>query len=157
MKQLFLIRHAKSDWENAELTDIERHLNARGYSNANAMSLKFKTKPDLIITSPAIRAISTALIFAKNLNYNANTILIKQELYDSTINDYLGVIKNIDDKFNTVLLFAHNPVISNVAQLLTQELPAEMPTCAMAGITFNTSHWKSIVTGKLSLFDYPKK
>lgn len=53
MKQLFLIRHAKSDWTNPKLKDIERFLNERGYSNANMMAEKFNYKPDLIITSPA--------------------------------------------------------------------------------------------------------
>ena len=157
MKQLFLIRHAKSDWTNPELKDIERFLNERGYSNANTMATKFKYNPDLIITSPAIRAMSTALIFARNLNYNANTICIKQELYESSVKNYVSVINSIDNSHNTVLLFAHNPTISDLAQHLTQALPMEMPTCAIAGISFEVSDWKKAKEGELFLFDYPKK
>lgn len=157
MKTLFLVRHAKSDWVNRELKDIERHLNERGYSDANKMSSQFKHTPDLIITSPAIRAISTALIFARNLNYNANTICIKQELYESSVKDYLSVIHTIDNKYNTVLLFAHNPTISDVAQQLTRALPMELPTCAIAGIKFDVTDWKKAKTGDLFLFDFPKK
>lgn len=157
MKQLFLIRHAKSDWTNPELKDIERFLNERGYANANMMAAKFNYKPDLIITSPAIRAISTALIFARNLNYNANNICIKQELYETSVNDYLSVINSIDNSHNTVLLFAHNPTISDVAKHLTQALPMEMPTCAIAGISFDVTDWKKAKIGELVLFDYPKK
>lgn len=157
MKKLFLIRHAKSDWTNPELKDIERYLNERGYSNANMMAAKFNHKPDLIISSPAIRAMSTALIFARHVNYNANTIVIKQELYESSITDYLSVINAIDNQFSSVLLFAHNPTISNVAQTLTQALPMEMPTCAIAGINFDTNDWKKAKSGELVLFDYPKK
>ena len=157
MKTLFLIRHAKSDWTNPELKDIERYLNERGYSNANLMSEKFNHKPDLIISSPAIRAISTALIFARNLNYNPNNLLIKQELYESSVKEYLSIINTIDNNFNTVLLFAHNPTISDVAQTLTQALPMEMPTCAIVGINFDTNDWKKAKTGELCLFDYPKK
>lgn len=157
MKTLFLIRHAKSDWTNPELKDIERYLNERGYSNANMMAAKFNHKPDLIISSPAIRAISTALIFARHINYNPNTIVIKQELYESSVNDYLSVINAIDNNFNTVLLFAHNPTISDVVQHLTQALPMEMPTCAIAGISFDVTDWKKAKTGELFLFDYPKK
>jgi phosphohistidine phosphatase len=157
MKQLFLIRHAKSDWANPELKDIERHLNERGYSNANMMAAKFNHKPDLIISSPAIRAISTALIFARNLNYNANSIVIKQELYESTVKDYISVINSIDNTFDTVLLFAHNPTISDLAQHLTQALPMEMPTCAIVGVNFDTNDWKKAKEGELFLFDYPKK
>ncbi len=157
MKQLFLIRHAKSDWTNIDLKDIERYLNERGYSNANMMSSKFNYKPDLIISSPAIRAMSTALIFARNLNYKADNIVIKQELYESSEQNYLSVINNIDNKFESVMLFAHNPTISDVAQILTQALPMEMPTCAIVGINFDVTDWKKVKTGELFLFDYPKK
>ena len=157
MKQLFLIRHAKSDWTNSELKDIERYLSERGYNNANMMSKKFKYSPDLIITSPAIREMSTALIFARNLNYHANSICIKQELYEATIKDYLQVITNIDNNHNTVLLFAHNPTISDLAQHLTQALTMEIPTCGIVGIKFDLTDWKKAKEGELFLFDYPKK
>ena len=157
MKTLYLIRHAKSDWNNPQLKDIEWHLNERGYEAANYMSQRFGKTPDLIITSPAIRAMSTALIFARNLNYNANTIVIKQELYESRVKDYISIINSIDNTFDTVLLFAHNPTISDVGQQLTQSLPMEMPTCAIAGISFALTDWRKITTGELVLFDYPKK
>lgn len=160
MKTLYLVRHAKSDWENTSLKDIERHLNERGYSNANSMSTLFKSKlnaPDLIISSPAIRAISTALIFARNLNYNANNLSIKQELYESSVTEYLEVIAQIDNSFQSVMLFAHNPTISLLADELSKSLAMEMPTCAIAGIRFDTDDWKKAKKGELFLFDYPKK
>jgi phosphohistidine phosphatase len=157
MKQLFLIRHAKSDWTNPELTDVERYLNERGYSNANTMSKNFNYKPDLIITSNAIRATSTALIFARNLKYIANNLIIKEELYDSSVKDYLSVINDIDNKFDTVLLFGHNPLITDTVQQLTNALPMEMPTCGIAGISFEIDNWKNAKHGDLFLFDYPKK
>lgn len=162
MKTLYLVRHAKSDWDNANLKDIERPLNERGYSSANAMSALFKTKfanPDLIISSPAIRAMTTALIFARNLNYNANTIKIKQELYDTSVKDYLSAISNIDNTFDSVMLFAHNPTISELADTLTKSLPMEMTTCAIVGIHFDIENWNDIKTktGELFLFEYPKK
>jgi phosphohistidine phosphatase len=122
----------------------------------------FKNKyanPDLIITSPAIRAISTALIFARNLTYNANTIKIKQELYDTTVKDYLSVVAQTDNAFDSVMLFAHNPTISEFADSLTKSLPMEMPTCAVAGIQFEISDWQQVKTktGELFMFEYPKK
>lgn len=159
MKKLFLIRHAKSGWDNPALKDIERPLNERGYASANEMSQQLKVTPDLIITSPAIRAMSTALIFSRNLDYNFNNIVIKQELYDTSVKDYLSVLHSIDNQFKTVLLFAHNPIISDFAESLTKSIPNEMPTCAIAGISFNTNNWKEIKnkTGELFLFDYPKK
>lgn len=159
MKKLYLIRHAKSGWDNPALKDIERPLNERGYASANEMSQQLKVTPDLIITSPAIRAISTALIFARNLDYNFNNIVIKQELYDTSVKDYLSVLHAIDNQFKVVLLFAHNPIISEFAESFTKSLPMEMPTCAIAGISFNSKEWKDVKTktGELFLFDYPKK
>lgn len=157
MKQLFLIRHAKSDWTNPELKDIERYLNERGYANADMMAAKFNYKPDLIISSPAIRAMSTALIFARHLNYHANNLCIKQELYETSVKEYLSVINAVDNFCHTVLLFAHNPTISGTAQHLTQALPMELPTCGIAGISFNVTDWKKAKEGKLFLLDYPKK
>jgi phosphohistidine phosphatase len=158
MKTLYLIRHAKSDWDNPLLHDIERPLNNRGYTDANAMSQRLKI-PDLMISSPAVRALSTALIFARHLSYEANRISIKQELYDTSVKDYLAIIKNIPDPFSTVFLFAHNPLISDTAETLTKGLPAEMPTCAVAGISFNVDSWAEIKqkSGELFLFDYPKR
>ncbi|MES2516379.1 MAG: histidine phosphatase family protein [Bacteroidota bacterium] len=157
MKTLYLIRHAKSDWNNPELKDSERHLNERGYAAANYMSGKFNVTPDLIISSPAIRAISTAIIFAGNLNYSPNKILIKEELYETGVTNYLSVIHSIDNTFSEVLLFAHNPTISNLAQQLTQALPLDMPTCAIAQIKFDINDWKKVITGQLISFEYPKK
>ena len=156
MKTLFLVRHAKSDWTNPALKDVERFLNERGYSDANRMSSQFKQQPDLIITSPAIRAMSTALIFARNLAYNPNNLSIKQELYESAVQEYVSVINAIDNRHHTVMLFGHNPTISEVAQHLTQALPMELPTCAIVGIRFDVTDWKKAKAGDLFLFDHPK-
>ncbi len=162
MKTLYLIRHAKSDWDNTSLLDIERPLNERGYREANKMSLLFKEKyttPKLIISSPAIRAISTALIFTRNLIYNPNQIVITDELYETSINEYLSVIASINNQFDSVMLFGHNPTISDVANLLAKSLDMEMPTGTIVGISFNIDHWNDIETtkGELVLFDYPRK
>jgi len=162
MKTIYLVRHAKSDRENTNLLDIERPLNERGYSNANSMSQLFNEKqdtPDIIVSSPAIRAFSTASIFAKNLNYDLNNILIKKELYESSTKDYLSVITDMDEQFHSLMLFAHNPTISSFADSLCKALPMEMPTCAIAGIRFDCKKWKDIknLKGELFLFEYPKK
>jgi phosphohistidine phosphatase len=159
MKKIFLVRHAKSDWNNSEIKDIERPLNDRGYANANLMSRQFTTMPDLIVSSPAIRAISTALIFARNINYDLNKIQIRKELYETSVKDYLTVIHHLDEQYHSVMLFAHNPTISNFAESLVKSLPMEMATCAIAGISFNCSKWSEIKNnqGDLFLFDYPKK
>lgn len=161
MKTLYLIRHAKSDWSIDHLSDIDRPLNERGYGDALKMSLILKGKktvPDLIITSPAVRAITTALIFCRNLNYDPKTILINKNLYNTSSKEYLQCISKTDYKNQTVLLFGHNPTITNTANELTDALTEEMPTCCIAGINSTTETWIEFVKKKnsLSCFDFPK-
>lgn len=161
MKTLYLIRHAKSDWENALITDLQRPLNERGYSNARLMSHLLNDKqvvPDSIVSSPAIRAISTALIFSGQLNYDANRISIRKELYETSVKQYVSVIKDTSDDHGSLMLFGHNPIISDTADFFTKALPMELSTCGIAGFHFNVKSWKDIKTksGELFLFDYPK-
>lgn len=161
MKTLYLIRHAKSDWDNPMITDLERPLNERGYSNASLMSHLLNDKqviPGSIVSSPAVRAISTALIFSRNLNYDSNHISIRKELYETSVKHYLSVIKETADTHESVMIFGHNPIISDTADFLTKALPMELSTCGIAGFHFNVKSWKDIRTksGDLFLFDYPK-
>lgn len=159
MKTIYLIRHAKSDWANELLHDLERPLNSRGYTAAHTMSQRLNLLPDLILSSPAVRAASTALIFARTLAYEADRILLRQELYESSVASYLRIIRQIDEPACNVLLFGHNPIITDTAAQLCRALPMEMPTCAIAGIRFRSQSWKTVSpgSGELVLFDYPKK
>ena len=162
MKTLYLLRHAKSDWGNSDLLDIDRPLNERGYSDAVRMSQflkENKVSPDLIISSPAIRAISTALIFTRNLDYNTSEIAIQPDLYESSLKKHLSCISKIDSKHKSAMLFAHNPFISETANTLTDALNTEMQTCAVVGISFDDcNEWSDVakIKGKLELYEFPK-
>jgi len=160
MKTLYLVRHAKSEWKNERLQDQYRPLNERGYADAVKMSLALKQKrvqPDLVISSPAIRAYSTAFIFCSHFDYDPAKMLIKPELYESTTQHYLDVIGAIDDRYSCVFLFAHNPTISDCANRLTEPFTDSVPTCAITGIRGGDS-WKAFAADRneLLLFDYPK-
>ncbi len=163
MKTLYLIRHAKSDWNHDGLSDIDRPLNARGYRDADSMSKLVKEKkiiPDLIITSPAIRAISTALIFCRNLNVQYADIIINPDLYESTVKQYQQVVAKTDNRFKSVMLFGHNPVITNFANSLTTSFTDSMSTCAIVGIhSADRNDWKEFngIASELILYDFPKK
>jgi phosphohistidine phosphatase len=162
MKTLYLIRHAKSDRSIGELSDIDRPLNQRGYNDAHKMSLILKDKkiiPDLIISSPAIRALSTALIFCRNLNIDPKTIEINQQLYDTSVKDYLNCISQTDNKFKTIFLFGHNPTITNMANELTNAYSEEIPTCGIVGVTSDEKEWKHFAKKNKSTpyVDFPKK
>lgn len=160
MKTIYLVRHAKSEWANDNLIDFDRPLNARGYRDANEMSLFLKEKnilPDSIITSPAIRAISTALIFSRNFNFNASEIVIKPSLYNSTAKHYLHVISQVDDHYKSIMLFGHNPSITDLANILTSRLTENIPTCGVIGISNGIKHWNEIAEGELTFCHFPKK
>ena len=160
-RTLFLVRHAKSSWDEVALPDKERPLADRGKRDAPMMGkrlAKRQVKPDLILSSPARRALSTAEIIAKELHYRAEDIVVDERLYATEADMLLGVIGELSDKLKCVMLFGHNPEFADLAQRLSNE-PALMPTCAVAQLTFESKSWSSIGSTKPAevLFDYPKK
>ncbi|MEW6702282.1 MAG: histidine phosphatase family protein [Bacteroidota bacterium] len=162
MKTLYLIRHAKSSWDDANQTDFERPLNKRGEHDAPIMSKALKEKnvlPDLIISSPAARALATAEIFAEELHYPIKKITTDERIYESTMRELTGVVKEINDEKKTVLLFGHNPVLTNFTNLLGDKYIAELPTCAVVGLELNVESWEEVGRhcGKIFSLDYPKK
>src|SRR5262245_20912697 len=161
MKALYLIRHAKSSWADPALADKDRPLNDRGRRDAPTMGerlAKRNVKPDLILSSPAVRALSTAEIIAKKLDYRRKDIVVSERLYAVEADDLLAVIHQLDDKVERVMLFGHNPELTELAHRFSGEI-THMPTCAVAEFTFDGDSWSKIDTIKPSevLFDYPKK
>lgn len=162
MKYLYLIRHAKSSWDNPNQTDFERTLNQRGEKDAPQMAKLLKSKnvfPDLIISSPATRAFTTAEIFAAHLNYIPDSIESDARIYEASTNNLADVIHEVDDNYNTVFLFGHNPGISNFANMLSNKPVPDFPTCAVAGFELNIDLWSKAerYCGKFNFFEYPKK
>jgi len=162
MKQLYLIRHAKSSWRETGLTDRERTLNDRGLKEAHFMAglLKEKgIKPDIIITSDAVRAKSTARIFAEILNYPPEEIFEELDLYLASIHDFLVTINRLEDNSHSCFLFSHNPGISGMVSFLTGYEKVDMPTCSIYGMEFDIASWREVKEGsaKPLMFEYPKK
>ena len=160
-RTLFLVRHAKSSWDDVTLPDKERPLADRGKRDAPMMGkrlAKRQVQPDLILSSPARRALSTAEIIAKELSYRAEDIVVDERLYATEAEILLGVIGELSDKLKCVMLFGHNPEFADLAQRLSNE-PALMPTCAVAQFTFESTSWASIGSTKPTevRLDYPKK
>jgi phosphohistidine phosphatase len=159
MKMIFLLRHAKSEWANENLSDIERPLNSRGYRDANEMSSRMKERkivPELIVSSSAIRTTSTSLIFARNLDYPAGKIVLREDLYESNVKHYLDVIHGFDDKKNIIMLTGHNPTITDTANALTKAAQYEFPTCALLCLKAEVSSWKDFKNCTEVYYDYPK-
>ena len=160
MKILYLMRHAKSGWDNPLLTDFERPLNERGLRDAPAMGKRLaekKIKPDLLAASPAIRTITTARLIAAEIQYPGERILEIPSLYEASLSAFLRVIESFDDSAQEVMIVAHNPTISNICMYLSH-FQAEMPTSAIVKISFPFTSWKMISagTGLLEWYDTPK-
>jgi phosphohistidine phosphatase len=161
MKTLFLIRHAKSSWDDTALPDKDRPLSDRGRRDAPTMGerlAKRDVKPDLILSSPAMRALKTAEIIAKKLDYRRRDIVVDDRLYAVEADNLLDVIHKLGDKLERVLLFGHNPELTELAHRLSSKI-THMPTCAVAEFTFDAKSWSRI--GKVKpakvTLDYPKK
>lgn len=159
MKKLYLIRHAKSSWKNMALDDFDRPLNKRGKVNAPFMAQKLKEKnihPDLILSSPAKRAKATAKAFKEKLQFKKQILYI-DSIYHAEIYEIEDIIKNIDNKYDTVFLFAHNPTLNEFVEEHLN-MYDNVPTCGVVGIGFHCENWKDALKNnkELLLFDYPK-
>ena len=155
------LRHAKSSWDDTALPDKDRPLNDRGKRDAAKMGerlAKRDVKPNLILSSPARRALNTAEIIAKKLDYKLKDIVVDDRLYASAADDLLRVIHKLDDKLERVMVFGHNPELTELAHRLSSEI-THMPTCAVAEFTFDAKSWSYIGKGKPTrvTLDYPKQ
>lgn len=148
MKTLYLVRHAKSSRDDPTLPDRKRPLNDRGKRDAPAMAERLAgqgVKPDLILSSPAVRALATAQAFAKKFDYAITDLVEDDRLYATAADDLLDLIHELDDQQKRVMLFGHNPELTALAHRLSSEI-VEMPTCAVAEFRFDTKSWASVGT-----------
>ena len=162
MKHLLLVRHAKSSWDDPEQRDFDRPLNERGKRNASEMGkrlLERHWKTDMLISSPAKRAIKTARLLARETGYDEDAIVQEMSIYEASIDDLKYIVKVMDERVNNVMLVGHNPGMSQLAMLLTGNHGLQLPTCGMVAISLRIKHWKELRPdcGNLLWFDYPKK
>lgn len=160
MKELILIRHAKSSWSNPLLDDFERPLNKRGEKNAPFMAKVLKQKgltPDLIISSPSIRTKQTLDYFIQEFDYKGE-IIFEESIYEAPFENLLKVIKNIDDKYKTIFLFGHNPGLNDLVDFLIGNFEENIPTSGVLQLNFDIKKWENLKEkiGILEFFIYPK-
>ncbi len=161
MKTLYLVRHAKSSWDDPTLADKARPLDARGKRDAPKVGkrlAKAGVKPDLILSSSAKRALTTARIIAKELGYKRKSIVVDDRLYAAEADVVLDVIQRLDNEAGCVMLFGHNPELTELAHRLSGKI-TRMPTCAVAEFTFDVNSWSRIGKVKPTTADvsYPPK
>jgi phosphohistidine phosphatase len=161
-KTLLLIRHAKSSWDIGPLNDFERPLNDRGKRDAPEMAkrlLNKKIKIDAFVSSPARRAKKTAELFIEQYGRKDDDIIFITKLYHAHSDIFFDVVAELDDQFNCVAVFSHNPGITGFVNLLTDNVRIDnMPTCGIFAVKVNTDNWDNFKKAKKEFlfFDYPK-
>jgi phosphohistidine phosphatase len=147
MKRVVIVRHAKAVPYGYD-DDFNRKLKDRGKEDADKISSKLVKdgiKADLIISSPAKRALKTAEIYAENFRYPLQSIQIEEELYeDITTGDFVELLHEIPAKVQTVFVFGHNPNVYNLTNNLVKLFNSDMPTCSTVGVVFNVESWKDV-------------
>ena len=161
MKTVIIVRHAKSSWADIGMADFDRPLNDRGQKDAPEMAAKLKKKGiniDLFISSPAKRAKKTAQFFAEEFEYPKEKILLVPQLYHAGVADFMEVIYKLPDTIDTIILFSHNPGITEFVNRLTDIKIDNMPTCGVFAATVNCDNWVDFGQAKKKFYflEYPK-
>ena len=162
MKRIIFIRHAKAEEMTSEKMDFERSLTTKGKEVSRLMSKILKTKTEnmgTMITSPAFRALETALIFAREYGLNPAEIILNNEIYDNFSDKSLKkILTSADNGTDTITLFGHNFSFTDLAASLSRDGCEEIPKTGIVSISFNVKSWEEIRqdTGKIDFFLKPK-
>ena len=162
MKTLTIVRHAKSSWKDTSLRDRERPLNKRGKRDAPEMGRRIDEhgiRPSLILSSPAKRAWTTAKVVAEAIDYPREFLQKEEALYLAGVNRILDLLVAQDDRFNSIMLFGHNPGFTDFANFLVPGLTNNLPTAGVVSVEFDRDDWNLYEQPetKLLVHDWPKK
>lgn len=161
MKTLYILRHAKSSWEFEELSDHDRPLNKRGRSDAQLMGQELAGRgiqPNLIISSPAVRALTTATLIGKEIGYDADDIVVDERIFGAGKEDLLEVVQGAPADVEDLMLVGHNEAITDFANMLTPEHVASLPTTGIVALEFDCKSWYEISKDNANMlfYDFPK-
>lgn len=151
MKTLYLVRHAKSSWDQSGIEDHERPIIEKGKKRTKVIIdylLSQDITVDLMISSFAVRALDTARIIARALNYQESEIQISKSIYHGDADSLLDLFYDISDKVNSLMLFGHNPTITNFANFFLDKKIDSLPTSGVVCLEFDTDKWEEISTAK---------
>jgi phosphohistidine phosphatase len=161
-KTVIIVRHAKSSWDDPMLSDFDRTLNERGKRDAPIMAQRLLNRPlviDGFISSPAKRALSTAIIFAAAFGKSENDIITIANLYHAPPEVLMKAISAASNHFNCIAVFAHNPGITDFVNQLTNAVQVDnVPTCGVFAVKIKEDDWRKFASAKKEFlfFDYPK-
>lgn len=162
MRSVLFIRHAKSSWDNAAVSDFDRPLNDRGKMDAPQMARRLLDKKiplDSFISSPAKRARKTTDFFVEAYGLAESNVLLKAELYLPSPDVFYDVIEEIANRFHHIAICSHNPAITQFVNQLTNEIRVDnVPTCGIFAVKTNISRWEDFRKAQKQFwfFDYPK-
>ena len=161
-KTLYLLRHAKSDWNDRTLSDFERPLNLRGTVQAPQIAKVLATKdnhPQVIISSPANRALSTAKIVAVQIGVSESEIGSEKRVYEANIFTLMYLLQETSNDIDCLLLVGHNPGMSGLVNTLSRQKVAPIPTCALIQLELEIDSWEELAPECANLIgvDVPKK
>ncbi len=160
MKQVFLMRHAKSSWKDANIPDHDRPLKKKGEKDVKTMAKMLKHKkhlPDFILCSSAERAKQTAVIFKKASSFEGK-LEYNDKLYMAEVPDLIDAIKNAPKSAKSIMIIGHNPGLEALLQTLTGKVET-LPTSSIAYISIPIEKWSELtneVEGKLKKLWLPK-
>ena len=159
MKTLILVRHGKSSWDY-QVNDQDRPLKERGINDGHLVGAEMKSKHlaiDAVFSSPANRALHTCMIVLRKLGLPFNKLEITTELYDFSGEDVLRFVRNLDNKYQTVLIFGHNYAFTHVANSLGNISIDNVPTTGMVQFNFKEDRWDAITKGITEQTIFPKQ
>ncbi len=158
MKNLILIRHAKSSWDDPGVGDRERPLNKRGLADAPKVGAALKERgvePDVIIVSLAVRAWTTAELIADALDYPREELVQESAIYAASLSSLMQVVQNIDEKVETAVLIGHNPGFEDLVNSLIAGMPVEhMPTCGVVRMQLKSDTWGAVEVADGGLVEF---
>ena len=153
MKELVILRHAKSNIEYL-VDDIDRPLSTSGIERIKKISKKkrsFFKNTDIILSSPANRALHTAQLMMRELNYNYDKLIVDKILYTFYANDLIDYVHRLDNLWNKVVLVGHNPAFTDLVNHFTRKKIIHLRTAGLAKITFESNDWESLLKGEIVL------
>ncbi|MDL5048828.1 histidine phosphatase family protein [Oscillatoria amoena NRMC-F 0135] len=161
MKTLYIIRHAKSSWDEPGLSDFERPLNDRGKKDAPRMGKRLNERginPNLMLSSPAKRALSTCRRICRELHDTEERIKTEKRLYHADSGTIMDVVQNLDNRHHTVMVFGHNPGLTDFVNEIMHANLSNLPTCGVVAARFLTDSWKHVDASNCELLfvDFPK-
>ena len=154
MKQVYIVRHAKSSWDNFELSDHDRPLMPAGIRKTEKIITFLNSKkvaPELIISSSAVRAYETAKLIAEGIGYNADKIIKSKAIYHAGEDEIYDELFSVDNHINSVMIVGHNPTLTNFVNNFVRTEIDNLPTTGVLSVEFKTNSWALITKAKFKV------